>query len=72
MEGAGFVRGGERSDNATEAAAAAASQPAAAGSGVVILAPKQTNPRAPAEALHSNILGIRRVLKQRAAAASAR
>ncbi|WIA32873.1 hypothetical protein OEZ86_006047 [Tetradesmus obliquus] len=71
MEGAGFVRGGERSGNDAEAAAAA-SQPAAAGSGVVILAPKQVHSRAPAEALHSNILGIRRVLKQRAAAASGR
>lgn len=71
MEGVAFVRGGERSGNDAEAATAA-SQPAAAGSGVVILAPKQVHSRAPAEALHSNILGIRRVLKQRAAAASGR
>jgi hypothetical protein len=70
MEGVGFVRGGER--NGGTAAAAAASQPAAAGFGVVILAPKQSILREPADAINSNILGIRRVLKQRAAAASGR
>jgi hypothetical protein len=70
MEGVGFVRGGERSGDST--AAAAPSQPAAAGSGVVILAPKQSNLQAPADAVNSNILGIRRVLKQRAAAANGR
>jgi hypothetical protein len=69
MQSVGFVRGGERNGAST---AAAASQPAAATSGVEIFAPKQTKPKAPADALNSNILGIRRVLKQRAAAASGR
>jgi hypothetical protein len=71
MEGAGFVRGGER-DSDAPAAAAASNQRAAAGSGVLIFAPKQSSSKAHADALHSNILGIRRVLKQRAAAASGR
>lgn len=65
--GMGFVRGGEHTD-----APAAVKQPA---SSVVILAPKQSKQQAEEAALArpiSNILGIRRVLQQRTAAAGGR